>query len=254
MISRVVLLAGHTVRSRAYAQALAAAGIELAAVVIYGLPVAPAAVCTAANARSSVALPDPTISLDETCARARWPVHHLPEGDLDAPALQALLAAQRPSLVIFSGYAGQIVGSRLLGMGTPFLHVHPGWLPDYRGSTTVYYSILEQHGCAASAFLLEKGIDTGPVLMRRRYPLPSLGMDVDGLYDPAIRADLLIRVLHDMRAAAAQAQPQDMHAGHTYFVIHPVLKHLALLSLPVDGTPPDAVRREQDPHSSGVAA
>ena len=90
--------------------------------------------------------------------------------------------------------------------------------------------------------------------MCRRYPLPPQGIDVDRLYDPAIRADLLIRVLRDMSAAAAQAQPQDMRTGHTYFVVHPVLKHLALLSLPADGTPLDAARCEQDPHPSRVAA
>lgn len=32
----------------------------------------------------------------------------------------------------------------LLSWAFPLLHIHSGWLPDYRGSTTSYYSLLER--------------------------------------------------------------------------------------------------------------
>jgi methionyl-tRNA formyltransferase len=58
-------------------------------------------------------------------------------------------------------------------------------------------------------------------------------MDVDRVYDAAIRADLLVRVLrqHADAGAAEASLQQDPNEGTTYYVIHPVLKHLALLSL-----------------------
>ena len=43
---------------------------------------------------------------------------------------------------IFSGYGGVILKEKTLATGKKFLHVHGGYLPDYRGSTTNYYSLI----------------------------------------------------------------------------------------------------------------
>ncbi|MEO8039877.1 MAG: methionyl-tRNA formyltransferase, partial [Betaproteobacteria bacterium] len=140
----------------------------------------------------------------------------------------------RPSCVIYSGFGAQIVGPSVLGLDIPFLHAHSGWLPGYRGSTTVYYGMLQEHECAASVLVLARGIDEGPVLARRRYALPPAGLDVDLLYDPAIRADLMCHVLAEIRSSGRlpAALATEDETAETYFVIHPVLKHLALLTLP----------------------
>jgi methionyl-tRNA formyltransferase len=139
-----------------------------------------------------------------------------------------------PRLIIFSGYGGQLVKPALLELDIPLLHVHSGWLPDYRGSTTLYYSLLSERRCAASAILLDAHIDTGPVVARKHYPAPPAGTDIDRRYDPAIRADLLREVLaryhSDGRLPLESQQRSD--EGSTFYVVHPVLKHLALLSLP----------------------
>ena len=112
------------------------------------------------------------------------------------------------------------------------MHFHSGWLPEYQGSTTIYYCILQERRCGVTALLLDEGIDTGPVIARQHYPMPPADLDVDFIYDNAIRADLMVRVI---RAFAEEKvllglEPQTT-SGHTYFKIHPVLKHLAILSL-----------------------
>lgn len=231
-LSGVVLLAAFTRRSQAYAQALARNGLAPEHVLTYG-PEAPPMPASAHADWQGVVCHNPGESLLATCTAAGWRTSHCAAEDVNADEVVAQLAALHPHLVIYSGGGGQIVGNRMLGLGAPFLHLHCGWLPDYPGSTTIYYALLNGEKPAVSAILLDPRIDTGPIIARATYPRPPADMDIDNLYDPALRADLLVAVIRKYadcgHLPAAQAQPGD---GNTpYFVIHPVLKHLARLSL-----------------------
>jgi methionyl-tRNA formyltransferase len=243
MLDRALFLAARTPRSQAYAQAMAAAGLRPGQVLVCGEPdaAAPSAPMRAARA-GGIALPDLAEPLESTCGAAGWSTETTPARNVNDADVIARIRALRPSCVIYSGFGGQIVWAAALDLGVPFLHSHSGWLPRYRGSTTVYYSILEARQCAASVLALAPEIDAGPVLARRRYPLPPAGLDVDRLYDSAIRADLLCSVLAEIDRIGTLPRALDAadEASQTYFVIHPVLKHLALLSLPAQSDAPVA--------------
>ena len=45
--------------------------------------------------------------------------------------------------LIYSGYGGTLLRAEVLGTGKKFLHIHGGYIPDYKGSTTNYYSVLK---------------------------------------------------------------------------------------------------------------
>ena len=231
----VLLIAAHSARSQSYMQTLAAHGLLPAHALLLGqAPQASAEPSEPACELMGVLLPDLGIPLSRTLADCEVPVTCLETRDINDPQVLDTVRALAPRLVIFSGYGGQIVKPPLIELGIPLLHVHSGWLPEYRGSTTVYYSLLEEGRCAASAILLDTCIDTGPVLARKRYPAPPLGTDIDRRYDTAIRADLLLEVLRRYQSSRELQvlEQQDAERGGTYYVIHPVLKHLALLSLP----------------------
>ena len=100
-----------------------------------------------------------------------------------------------PELVIYSITGGQIVSDELLGIGPRFLHMHPGWLPDFKGSTTIYYSILNGELPSVTGLFLDKNIDTGPILHRQIFSLPPKWMDFDNTYDSLIRSEVLCRIL-----------------------------------------------------------
>lgn len=231
----VLLIAAHSPRSQAYVQTLAAHGLMPAHALLLGEE-PPASTVPSEPARElmGVLLPDLGVPLSRTLADCAIPVTRLNTLDINDPQVIETVRQRAPRLVIFSGYGGQIVKPPLIELGIPLLHVHSGWLPEYRGSTTVYYGLLEEGACAASAILLDTRIDTGPILARKRYPAPPLGTDIDRGYDTAIRADLLLHVLRHYQASGELMAPlpQDAEQGNTYYVIHPVLKHLALLSLP----------------------
>ncbi len=232
VLDGVVLLAAFTARSQAYVQALAHAGLQPEMVILFGSEKAPPPGEGLARNRVAVPglfLPSLDISLPQTIKKHHWNYEELFATDVNDSVILDTVRKHKPKLIVYSGYGAQLVRKDLLQNGAPLLHIHSGWLPQYRGSTTLYYSWLRENRCGASAIFLEEGIDTGPVLAKRHYPPPPPGVDPDYLYDTAIRADLLIAVLRDYRSKGLLLPKAQETVGNTYYVIHPVLKHLALL-------------------------
>lgn len=131
-----------------------------------------------------------------------------------------------------------------------FIHFHPGKLPEYRGSTTLYYTMLAKQPLTVTGFKMAKGIDTGDILISNAFPLPNLGtLDFDYVIDPGLRAVTMARFLQELNNSSSdssnnsysptekvteigrQALPlnaiaQSEQCAKTYYKIHPVLRHL----------------------------
>ncbi|WP_205967795.1 formyltransferase family protein [Paraglaciecola sp. 20A4] len=230
---KTLLLCGHTTRSIAYIQALCSANIIPCQIIVYGTSKSK---FTSTRTHSNVSIQNmftPNLELDILQSLDNYGLKYTSteEQELSAPALLALIKEADPDLIIYSGYGGQLVPASILSE-FPVLHIHSGWLPDYRGSTTLYYQILDENCCAASAILLDEQIDTGVIVARKRYPIPENGIDVDHLYDSTIRADLLVETLKQWLDPFKQwnktTQTED---SLPFFIIHPLLKHLALLKI-----------------------
>lgn len=137
----------------------------------------------------------------------------------------------KQKIMIFSGYGGQILRKPLFETGKKFLHLHPGYLPDYKGSTTFYYSILKENNCGVSALFLNEKIDSGPVLMKKKFAAPDKNDEIDYYYDPMIRTKVLIDVLKKYVVTGKFVEKKQIKNGETFYIIHPVLKHISILSL-----------------------
>jgi methionyl-tRNA formyltransferase len=230
----VALLAAPTTRSQAYLQALVANELQPDHVIAMGDLAAPDPTDAASQKRwKGIALPDLGESLLTTCKRAGIPV--VACGAVNVNAAEVLLAVRgiAPRLVIYSGYGGQIIGDEMLDSGPRFLHLHSGWLPEYRGSTTLYYALLHGEYPGVTAIILDRNIDTGPMVARRHYPKPGPDLDIDRVYDAAIRADLLVQVMatYAQDGHLPSLEQQTTEKAVNYYVIHPVLKHIAILAL-----------------------
>ncbi|WP_235671874.1 formyltransferase family protein [Aeromonas veronii] len=228
-IKGIVLLCAHTARSVAYVQSLHNAGLVPAAVILYGEPAGmPQSYRNLSPRVLPWFCPDLSITVEQSVLNAGWKLFKVEERELDSEVLQRVITSLSPEVVVYSGYGGQLVPKSLLEQ-VPVLHIHSGLLPRYRGSTTLYHELLEHGGCAASAILLTPTIDTGPVLATRTYPMPPVNMDVDYLYDSLIRADLLLAVLHHYLHEGELPPPMFQEVQlPAYYIIHPLLKHLAL--------------------------
>ena len=181
---------------------------------------------TIGEGEPALGLFDPSESVEETLDRHGVPHKRVHARDCNEAEAIAAVGATSVSHLIYSG--GGILRHEVLSAGPRFIHVHPGLLPRYRGSTCFYYSLIEEGRCGATAFFMEEGIDTGDILMQRIYE-PVAGVDLDAMFDPWMRADLLVRLLRDyVERGGFHPRPQHDTGASTYYVIHPVLKTLAL--------------------------
>jgi methionyl-tRNA formyltransferase len=152
--------------------------------------------------------------------------------DINDPALIDIIRRRSESVFIYSGFGGALLRNDILSTSKRFLHVHGGYLPEYKGSTTNYYSLLVEDSLGSSAIFLNDEIDCGPVLLRMKFQPPKYRQSIDYIYDSAARAKVLVEVLQDysMRNEWKFELP-DNTGGETYFIIHPVLKHIAILKM-----------------------
>lgn len=244
ILKNTLFLAAYTERSKAYAQAMQNIGLYPEHIILFGTR----GVSRLGQSKKNFAvthayrqagkldgffIPDFSKPLDETVAQYKSETKNLAVDTINDPLIVSEITKLQPKLIIYSGYGGQIVSSEVLKTSPAFLHMHAGWLPDYQGSTTLYYSILKERACGVSAILLNEKIDRGVIVKRSRYPLPPAGTDIDYFYDGVVRADILIQVLKEWQKQGdfSEKIAQDHLSGTVYYVIHPVLKHLALLSL-----------------------
>ena len=150
--------------------------------------------------------------------------------NLHDPAVIKSIQNRPESIFIYSGYGGVILRKELFLTGKKFLHVHGGYLPEYKGSTTNYYSLIVDNSIGASSIFLDKEIDSGPMLRRKKFPPPRNRTQVDHIYDSAARAKVLIETLKEYNNSGKFQCRGDLEKGETYFIIHPILKHIAILA------------------------
>lgn len=159
------------------------------------------------------------------------PFEILETDNINDPQIPPVLEAMKQSYIVYAGFGGQILKKQILSVGKKLLHIHPGIVPSYKGSTTLYFSLLNEKSCGATAIFLEEKIDTGPIIAMRKFEIPTNVPDMDHIFDPFIRASLLVDVLKSYKKTGIFPEDeQDPLAGETYYIIHPVLKHIAMLS------------------------
>ncbi|MCH7736944.1 MAG: methionyl-tRNA formyltransferase [Chloroflexi bacterium] len=85
---------------------------------------------------------------------------------------QAELAALRPDAIIIAAY-GKLLPKPVLDLAPlGCLNIHPSLLPKHRGPSPVVTAILEgDQVTGVTLMLLDEGMDTGPLIAHREYPL-----------------------------------------------------------------------------------
>jgi methionyl-tRNA formyltransferase len=153
-----------------------------------------------------------------------------PNSNINSDEVIAAIANRSEEVFIFSGYGGVLLRDKILDIGRKFLHIHGGYLPDYKGSTTNYYSLIDENTIGASAIFLTKEIDCGPILLRKKFAPPEDRTEIDHNSDSEARAKVLIECLQNyVDSGGWEYELENNYGGETFYIIHPVLKHLAIL-------------------------
>ena len=132
----------------------------------------------------------------------------------------------KQKVIIYSGYPGKIIKNHVILKKKFFLHSHSGKLPNYKGSTTIYYSLLKEKKIFCSTFIMGNSIDKGRVLFIKRYPLPK-NLKLLDKYDSKIRSINTFIVLKKIKKLIRKKiLKKDVNSP--YYIMHPVLRYLTI--------------------------
>ena len=137
----------------------------------------------------------------------------------------------KQELIVFAGSAGSILSSKYFRNDKKLIHVHPGKLPEYRGSTPMYYSLLNENNITMSAFLMSEQLDGGNVIFEESFTDITDKRKIDTELDPYFRAVVLAKALERYLDNGCLASQNNSDVDEEkFYIIHPILKHLAILA------------------------
>lgn len=126
---------------------------------------------------------------------------------------------------IVSPYPGEIIKDENLLKKKSLFHVHPGKLPEYKGSTIIYYSILNKKKIYCSVIKLSKNLDQGKVFFRKSFITPaSLNESNYNSFDNKIRS---LTIKSFISKAPKLIKQNKYKYFENYFIIHPILRKVA---------------------------
>jgi methionyl-tRNA formyltransferase len=125
--------------------------------------------------------------------------------------------ALRPDALVVAAY-GLLLPPTLLAAGRyGALNVHASLLPRWRGAAPIQRALLAGDAeTGVSIMQMDAGLDTGPVLLRKRIPIAH-DDDAGTLHDKlaVLGADAILAALEEVAAGRARAVPQPP-GGATY--------------------------------------
>ncbi len=234
ILDEFALLASDTVRTKAYLQMMIKEEVLPGICVVYSDDIEKMKKEAESYKESAVSCKyfDINIPIFVSLHQAHVLYKIVENKDINSEEMRSMLQGLEQKYLIYSGYGGYILKSPLFLLGKKFVHVHAGILPEYRGSTTIYYSFLQDKTFGATAIFLNEGIDEGEIIAQEMFGIPDEAVDIDYIYEPYLRSKVLMKVIAQyLVKGKLEGKAQEQDDVETYFIIHPVLKHLALLEM-----------------------
>ena len=237
----IAFYACDTIRTRAYLQMVDQAGFKFSHIILVKSSknmIRPGQVLTRSYAQPKKVIWfngysfDPRYDNEKFLVDTSQSYEIFQEFDPQSHNIWNKIANRLEIVILFSGFGGMILNNNFLDLEKKFLHVHGGRLPSFGGSTTNYYDYLLNKQIGATAIFLTEKIDEGPVLKCMNFSKKIDMEDFDDCIDPMTRGIVLIETIKDYMRL--DEWPQDVNLQKSedrgfYYIIHPVLKHLAIL-------------------------
>ncbi|MBA7473431.1 Methionyl-tRNA formyltransferase [subsurface metagenome] len=150
-------------------------------------------------------------------AALAWKLPVVQPVSLKSAEVVAQLAEFHPEVIVVAAF-GQILPQSVLDIpGCRCINIHPSLLPRFRGVSPVAAAILAgDEFTGVSIMLMDRGLDTGPVLARAQIPISA--QDTTGSLTAKlalIAAQLLLEILSRWSRGELTPQPQN-EAEATY--------------------------------------
>lgn len=126
---------------------------------------------------------------------------------------------------LFSGYSGEIFRNFQILKKKRIFHCHPGKIPNFRGSTTIYYSLILNNEINCTLFKMTRKIDKGQIFLIKSFTKPKNIKKIENSFDHFIRARTLISFCKKKKNKLYKKIKTD---GNYYYIAHPVIRNLVL--------------------------
>ncbi|NEQ82107.1 MAG: hypothetical protein F6K26_18185 [Moorea sp. SIO2I5] len=113
------------------------------------------------------------------------------------------------------------------------VNIHTGILPQYRGLDSRRWAILEGGSVGVSAHLVDQGLDTGEILVRRKLELQP-GDTIKTVTNRNYYTNkwqVFIEALLKVQRGEVRGIKQEVNEGKQYFIMHPKLAKIVDLML-----------------------
>lgn len=131
--------------------------------------------------------------------------------DPNGEETRACLRDKHAELFVLAGY-GRILGQETVELPAAMsLNLHAGRLPEYRGSSPLNWALINgESSFGLSIIALDAGVDTGPVVCAREFPIGPADTIAD-LHRTANSAfpEMLIETIEKIEAGEHTLTPQD---------------------------------------------
>ena len=148
----------------------------------------------------------------------------LPINNVNSIIVEKKLKLNKSKINIISTYPGEIIINPLL-FKYKLLHCHPGNLPMFKGSTTIYYSIILKKKICVTLFEITKKIDSGKILYKKYFSIPKKLISIEKGFDDKIRALTLIEFL---QTKTNYRYPTTKKNYLSYYIAHPLIRQIVL--------------------------
>ena len=127
---------------------------------------------------------------------------------------------------IVSTYPGEIIKNKEI-LNLNLLHCHSGDLPKFKGSTTIYYSLILENKICVSIFIMNKNIDGGKIVYKKYFKKPKNIQDLEKNFDCKIRARSLIEFLLLKRKRKRNFNKKKLNILQ-YYIAHPIIRQMVI--------------------------
>ena len=122
---------------------------------------------------------------------------------------------------IYSGYPGLIIKNEEL-LKKKLIHCHSGDLPYFKGSTTIYYTLLSKKKICVSLFMMNRNIDEGKIIFKKFFNPPKNYRNIEKNFDNEIRSKALIEFLKNKISKKKYINRRNIK--YIYYKAHPILR------------------------------
>jgi hypothetical protein len=142
--------------------------------------------------------------------------------DVNSEIINKSLNLLNSKLNLISTYPGEIVKNISL-LKKRLLHSHSGDLPKFRGSTTLYYSIILNKKIYVTIFEMKKKIDEGKIHYKKFFNYPKNFNDIEKNFDDKIR---VLTIIEYLKSKKTYQKSYYKKSYLPYYVAHPIIRQI----------------------------